>query len=213
MKGIQSNGFLPIIAQAIAEMEELHGEFAGINEINLAELGRRTGISRAKLRRLKANGFCETPHGLIGQRLLNAVLDLLGGLLQLHGAQLGDHSLRLLAGRLFALLGVDRLEHFCHNFDLGFGHNRENVAVEMYRAALVFGVREHLAHGLQHSHTLVADDELYAVQAASTKPLEETDPAGLVLLHALFLRPRNCTFGAPILNCTAVLSIRIVENS
>ena len=66
MKGIQSNGFLPIIAQAIAEMEELHGEFAGINEINLAELGRRTGISRAKLRRLKANGFCETPHGLIG---------------------------------------------------------------------------------------------------------------------------------------------------
>ena len=52
MKGIQSNGFLPIIAQAIAEMEELHGEFAGINEINLAELGRRTGISRAKLRRL-----------------------------------------------------------------------------------------------------------------------------------------------------------------
>ena len=82
MKGIQSNGFLPIIAQAIAEMEELHGEFAGINEINLAELGRRTGISRAKLRRLKANGFCETPHGLIGQRLLNAVLDLLGGLLR-----------------------------------------------------------------------------------------------------------------------------------
>ena len=39
MKGIQSNGFLPIIAQAIAEMEELHGEFASIDEINLAELG------------------------------------------------------------------------------------------------------------------------------------------------------------------------------
>lgn len=52
MKGIQSNGFLPIIAQTIAEMEELHGELASINEINLAELGRRTGISRAKLRRL-----------------------------------------------------------------------------------------------------------------------------------------------------------------
>ena len=73
----------------------------------------------------------------VGQRFLNAVLDLLGSLLQLHGAQLGDHGLRLLAGRLFALLGVDRLEHFCHNFDLGFGHNRENVAVEMHRAALV----------------------------------------------------------------------------
>ena len=73
----------------------------------------------------------------IGQRLLNAVLDLFGGLLQLHGAQLRNHGLCLLAGCLFALLGVDRFEHFCHNFDLGFGHNRENVAVEMHRAALV----------------------------------------------------------------------------
>ena len=76
-------------------------------------------------------------------------------------------------------------EHFCHNFDLGFGHNRENVAVEMYRAALVFGIREHLTHGLQHSHALVADDELYAVQTASVEALEETDPAGFVLFHAL----------------------------
>ena len=73
----------------------------------------------------------------VGQRLLNAVLDLLGSFLQFHGAQLGDHGFRLLAGRFFALLGVDRLEHFCHNFDLGFGHNGENIAVEMHRAALV----------------------------------------------------------------------------
>ena len=32
---------------------------------------------------------------------------------------------------------------------------------------------------------LVADDELHAVQAASTEPLEEADPVGLVLLHPL----------------------------
>ena len=121
----------------------------------------------------------------VGQRLLNAVLDLLGSFLQFHGAQLGDHGLRLLAGCLFALLGVDRLEHFSHNFDLGFGHNRENVAVEMHRAALIFGVREHLSHGLQHPHALVADDELYAIQAASAEPLEEIDSTGLVLFHAL----------------------------
>ena len=49
MKGIQSNGFLPIIEQAIAEMEAQCGEFSSIDEINLAELGRRTGLSRAKL--------------------------------------------------------------------------------------------------------------------------------------------------------------------
>ena len=102
----------------------------------------------------------------VGQRLLDAVLDLLGDLLQLHGAQLGDHSLCLFAGGFLALLCVDRLEHFCHNFGLGFGHNRENIAVEMHRAALVFGVRKHLAHGLQHPHTLVADDDLHTVQSA-----------------------------------------------
>lgn len=68
MKGIQSNGFLPIIAQAIAEMEENHGEFSSIGEVNLAELGRRTGLSRSKLRRLKSNGFCAKLHGLKGQK-------------------------------------------------------------------------------------------------------------------------------------------------
>ena len=35
----------------------------------------------------------------VGQRFLDAVLDLLGGLLQLHCSQFGDHSLRLLTGR------------------------------------------------------------------------------------------------------------------
>ena len=34
----------------------------------------------------------------VSQSFLNAVLDLFGGLLQLHGAQLGDHGLCLLAG-------------------------------------------------------------------------------------------------------------------
>ena len=64
----------------------------------------------------------------IGQCLLNAVLDLLGSLLQLHGAQLSDHGLCLLTGHLFALLGVDRLEHFCHNFDLRFRAPPHRVA-------------------------------------------------------------------------------------
>ena len=54
MEGIKSNGF---IVQAVKDMEERHGEFSSIDEINLAEIGRRTGLSRAKLRRLKVNGF------------------------------------------------------------------------------------------------------------------------------------------------------------
>ena len=68
MKGLHSNGFLPIIAQAIAKMEETHGEFRYTDEINLAELSHLTGLSRAKLRLLRVNGFCETPHGLRGQQ-------------------------------------------------------------------------------------------------------------------------------------------------
>ena len=86
----------------------------------------------------------------VSQCLLNAVLDLLGSLLQFHGAQLGDHGFRLLTGGFLTLLRVDRFKHFCHNFGLGFGHNRENIAVEMHRAALIFGARKHLAHGIQH---------------------------------------------------------------
>ena len=85
MKGIQSNGFLPIIARAIAEMEELQGEFNSINDINLAELSRRTGLSRSKLRRLKANGFCESNHGLTGKTkagILDGYSAILDGLLR-----------------------------------------------------------------------------------------------------------------------------------
>ena len=49
MKGLEGNGFVPIIAQAIAEMEETHGEFKSVDEINLAELSRRTGLIQVPL--------------------------------------------------------------------------------------------------------------------------------------------------------------------
>ena len=63
----------------------------------------------------------------VGQCLLNAVLDLLGSFLQFHGAQLGDHGLRLLAGRLLTLLGVDRLEHFATILTLDFGTTEKTL--------------------------------------------------------------------------------------
>ena len=105
MKGIQSNGFLPIIAQAIAEMEETHGEFKSIAEINLAELSRRTGLSRAKLRRLKANGFRETAHGLTGhqkEKILDGYTALLDSLLR-NGVS--NSSVRLERLRLMGFTG------------------------------------------------------------------------------------------------------------
>ena len=63
----------------------------------------------------------------VGQRFLNAVLDLFGGLLQLHGAQLGNDGLCLLAGRLFALLGMDRLEHFATILTLDLGTTEKTL--------------------------------------------------------------------------------------
>ena len=86
MKEIKSNGFENIIAQAIEEMKAEQGKRFSLEHINLAELERRTGISRGKLRRLKANHFEAVPHGLTGQKHKATVLTpytaLLDGLLR-----------------------------------------------------------------------------------------------------------------------------------
>ena len=50
----------------------------------------------------------------VSQRLLNTVLNFLGGLFQLHFFQLGHHSFRFFTGGLLAFLGMDRLEHLGH---------------------------------------------------------------------------------------------------
>ena len=52
-----SNGLCPIITQALEEMKSEQGDSFRHEKVNLSELERRTGISRAKLRRLKKNGF------------------------------------------------------------------------------------------------------------------------------------------------------------
>lgn len=63
MKELYGNGYVPSIAQAIEEMKAEKGESFSPERINLAELERRTGISRGKLRRLKQNGFKNIPKG------------------------------------------------------------------------------------------------------------------------------------------------------
>ena len=74
MKEETSNGLHDIIAQAIEEMKHEQGKNFSLEKINLAELQRRTGISRAKLRRLKKNGFALKPHGLQGRKAAQTVL-------------------------------------------------------------------------------------------------------------------------------------------
>ena len=86
MKETNSNGLIDIISQAIAEMEAQTGNKFSLDQVNLAELERRTGISRSKLRRLKKNGFKEQPHGLVGQKapanILSGYTVILDDLLQ-----------------------------------------------------------------------------------------------------------------------------------
>ena len=60
-----------------------------------------------------------------------------------------------------------------------------SITVKMNRTALVFGVRKHFSHGLQHSQTLVSNNKFKAVQSTTFEPLKEIHPTGPVLFHTL----------------------------
>ena len=68
------NDLQEILTQAIEQMKIEQAEKFDLQKINLAELERRTGITRAKLRRLKANGFIILPHGNTGKKAAATVL-------------------------------------------------------------------------------------------------------------------------------------------
>ena len=68
MKELYSNGFASSIAQAIEEMKAEQGDVFSLDRINLAELERRSGVSRGKLRRLKRNGFQDLPRSSKGRK-------------------------------------------------------------------------------------------------------------------------------------------------
>ena len=55
------NDLQKIITQAINEIKQEQGENFNLAKINLAELERRTGLSRSRLRHLKENNFIVTP--------------------------------------------------------------------------------------------------------------------------------------------------------
>lgn len=80
------NGLMPIIAEAIEEMEVELGQPIPLDKINLAELGRRTGISRAKLRRLKKTGFVPKqlpPVTINNRKVLQGFTETLDSMLKL----------------------------------------------------------------------------------------------------------------------------------
>ena len=53
----EHNDLPRIIAQALNEIKSEQGDQFCLDKVNLAELERRTGLSRAKLRRIKDHGF------------------------------------------------------------------------------------------------------------------------------------------------------------
>ena len=69
-----SNDLQEIITQAIEEIKNEQGDSFDPQKINLAELSRRTNISRSKLRRLKKNGFKVKPHASTGRKAKETVL-------------------------------------------------------------------------------------------------------------------------------------------
>ena len=65
---LNSNDLQTILSHAIAELKQEQGEKFVLNQINLAELERRTNISRGKLRRYKKDGFVIKAHGNTGKK-------------------------------------------------------------------------------------------------------------------------------------------------
>lgn len=59
---------MEILAKVLAEMEEEQGSSFSLESVNIAELQRRTGIPRQKLRTLKKNGFKTKAHGNAGRK-------------------------------------------------------------------------------------------------------------------------------------------------
>ena len=62
-----NNDLTEILTQVLNEIKDELGDKFDLEKINLAEVERRSGISRAKLRLIKQNGFVIKPHGLTGR--------------------------------------------------------------------------------------------------------------------------------------------------
>lgn len=69
-----NNGSGMSLSQALELIKSREGKTYDIEKVNLAELQRLTGITRAKLRRLKKNGFVEKENGNKGKKANDTVL-------------------------------------------------------------------------------------------------------------------------------------------
>ena len=86
MNDNSNDSAMEIIAQVLEEMKTAMGSDFSLDKVNLAELERRTGLSRQRLRTLKKHDFKEVPHGNTGKTsmvtVLNGYTGILDGLLR-----------------------------------------------------------------------------------------------------------------------------------
>ena len=75
------NDLQEILTQTLNELKNELGENFNTQKVNLAELERRTGISRGKLRALKKNKFVVKEHGLKGKKSNNSVISGFTGII------------------------------------------------------------------------------------------------------------------------------------
>ena len=78
--------------------------------------------------------------GVVGQRLVDTLLDEVSCLAHLAGPKILDDSSGLLVGGRSALLRMNGFEHVAHVTDLCRRHMAEDIAVEMNHAALPAGL-------------------------------------------------------------------------
>lgn len=64
----------PAVAKAIEQMMVEQGDKFSLEKVNLAELERRTGISRARLRRMKEHDFEDAEHASKGRKASTTLL-------------------------------------------------------------------------------------------------------------------------------------------
>lgn len=84
MNDNERNDLQITISHALQDMKAEVGESFDINKVNLAELERRTGITRKRLRKLKEDGFVVKPHGLSGTKKAKTVLTGFTGIVDEH---------------------------------------------------------------------------------------------------------------------------------
>ena len=71
---ITSGDSFDIVSRALEDMKAEQGEKFNLENVNLAELKRRTGLSRGKLRKMKRDGFKKKQHGSAGKTAQTTVL-------------------------------------------------------------------------------------------------------------------------------------------